>query len=217
MLDLDIQEWKQLLPRSPDLLGYLSGDGRYHLHQWKSFMGCSANRNKRRWGFLFWWLGYKKRSVCMNGERENPLKREEELVHTRTKNIHWTMCTLYILPRLPWPQNLLGENKTKKVLTLKTNCFVSLSLRVFGQFSSSLLLFPQRLGRYVLRPSSGVCRTREPTQNFELCSLLNPRGSPVLFLVQSVKYSCIVTRLQSGLNLQPPDDYFLRSLGNQRL
>ena len=34
-----------------------------------------------------------------------------------------------------------------------------LSLRVFGLLSSSLLLFPQRFGRYVLRPSSGVCRT----------------------------------------------------------
>ena len=32
-----------------------------------------------------------------------------------------------------------------------------LSLRVFGLLSSSLLLFPQRFGRYVLRPSSGVC------------------------------------------------------------
>ena len=33
----------------------------------------------------------------------------------------------------------------------------------------------------------------------------------------SVKYSCIVSRLQSGLNLQPPDDCLLRSLGNQSL
>ena len=33
-----------------------------------------------------------------------------------------------------------------------------LSLRVFGLLSSSLLLFPQRFGRYVPRPSSGVCR-----------------------------------------------------------
>ena len=29
--------------------------------------------------------------------------------------------------------------------------------------------------------------------------------------------SCIVTRLQSGLNLQPPDDCLLRCLGNQSL
>ena len=43
-----------------------------------------------------------------------------------------------------------------------------LSLRVFRLLSSSLLLFPQRFGRYVLWPSSGVCRTREPSRNFEL-------------------------------------------------
>ena len=42
--------------------------------------------------------------------------------------------------------------------------------------SSSLLLFPQRFGRYVLRPSSAVCRTPEPSRNFELRPLLNPRG-----------------------------------------
>ena len=55
-----------------------------------------------------------------------------------------------------------------------------LSLRVFGLLSSSSLLFPQSFGRYVLRPSSGVCRIREPSRNFELHPLLNPRGSPVL-------------------------------------
>ena len=95
-----------------------------------------------------------------------------------------------------------------------------LSLRVFGLLSSSLL-FPQCFGRYVLRPSSGVCRTREPSRNFELRHLLNPQGSPVLIPLaitgSSVKYSCIVTRLQSGLNRQPPDDSHLRSLGNQCL
>ena len=49
-----------------------------------------------------------------------------------------------------------------------------LSLRVFGLLSSSLLLFPQHFGWYVLQPSSGVCRTREPTRNFKLHPLLNP-------------------------------------------
>ena len=62
---------------------------------------------------------------------------------------------------------------------------IFLSLMVFGLLSSSLFLFPRRFGRYVLRPSSGVCRTREPTRNFKLRPLLNPRGSPVLIhLVQ---------------------------------
>ena len=54
-----------------------------------------------------------------------------------------------------------------------------ISLRVFGLLSSSLLLFPQCFGRYVPRPSSGVCRTREPSRNFELLPLLNPRESSV--------------------------------------
>ena len=62
-----------------------------------------------------------------------------------------------------------------------------LSLRVFGLFSSSLLLFPQRFGRYVLRPSSGVCRTREPSRNFELRPLLKPRGSEQATPVVSIK------------------------------
>ena len=51
-----------------------------------------------------------------------------------------------------------------------------LSLRVFGLLSTSLLLFSLRFGRYVLRRSSGVCRIREPSRNFELRPLLNPWG-----------------------------------------
>ena len=35
-------------------------------------------------------------------------------------------------------------------------------IKGFWLLSSSLLLFPQCLGWYVLWPSSGVCRTREP-------------------------------------------------------
>ena len=41
-------------------------------------------------------------------------------------------------------------------------------IKGFGLLSSSLLLFPQRFGRYVLRTSSDVCRTRKPIWNFEL-------------------------------------------------
>ena len=53
-------------------------------------------------------------------------------------------------------------------------------------------LFPQRFGRYVLWPSSGVCRTREPSRNFELRPLLNPWGSPVLIQVSITGYKCWV-------------------------
>ena len=111
--------------------------------------------------------------------------------------------------------NIIPQLKKENVYQL--NSF--LSLRVFGLLSSSLLLFPQRFGRYVLRPSSGVCRTRELSRNFELSPLLNPRVSPVLIplAITGYKYSCIVTRLQSGFNLQPSDYCLLRSLGNQCL
>ena len=51
-----------------------------------------------------------------------------------------------------------------------------LSLSVFGLLPSSLLLFPQCFSHYVLRPSSGFCWTQKPSQNFELCPLLNPWG-----------------------------------------
>ena len=60
----------------------------------------------------------------------------------------------------------------KPVLT----CERFLSWRVFGLLSSSVLLFPQRFGRYVPRPSSCFCRTRKPSRNFELRPLLNPWG-----------------------------------------
>ena len=64
------------------------------------------------------------------------------------------------------------------------NILSFLSLRVFGLLSTSLLLFPQCFGRYVLRPSSGVCRTREPSRNFELRSLLNPQVDVVKSFVK---------------------------------
>ena len=63
-------------------------------------------------------------------------------------------------------------------------------LRVFGLLSSSLFLFPQHFSGYVLWPSSGVCRTREPSRNFELRPLLNPQGSPVLIPLAMTGYKC---------------------------
>ena len=45
----------------------------------------------------------------------------------------------------------------------------SLLLRIFGLLTSSLLLYSQRFGRYVLRPSSGFSyQTRKSIQNLEL-------------------------------------------------
>ena len=64
-----------------------------------------------------------------------------------------------------------------------------LSFSVFELLSSSSLLYSQRFGRCVLRYSSGVsCRTGKSTRNFELCPLLNPRGSLALIPLTITKY-----------------------------
>ena len=67
-----------------------------------------------------------------------------------------------------------------------------LSLRVFGLLSSSLLLFPQRFGWYVLQPFSGICRTRELSRNFKARLLLNSRESPVMIPLAITGYKCKV-------------------------
>ena len=59
-----------------------------------------------------------------------------------------------------------------------------LSLRVFRQLSSSLLLHSQLFGQYVLRPSSGVFIELEPAP------LFNPRGSLVLIPLTITGYKC---------------------------
>ena len=51
-----------------------------------------------------------------------------------------------------------------------------LSLRVFGLLSSSLLLFPQRFSRYILWPSSGVCRTRGTYTELGTTSFIESTG-----------------------------------------
>ena len=62
-----------------------------------------------------------------------------------------------------------------------------LSLRVFGLLSSSLLLFPQRFNRYVLRPSSGVCQTREPSRNSFFCTQLN--SFKFFYLIRIIQFT----------------------------
>ena len=90
---------------------------------------------------------------------------------------------------------------------------------VFRLLSSSLLLFPQRFGRYVLRSFSGVCRTREPSRNFELRPLLNPRG---VACSDSVSYNQVQVLSIPILLLACSEDrtcnlQMIISLGNQRL
>ena len=94
---------------------------------------------------------------------------------------------LSYVPVLYWKATTNTKIHIRAFFFLFTYCIIFfsflllkfLSLRVFRLLSSSLLLLPKRFGRYVLRPS-GVCRTREPSRNFELHPLLNPWGSPVL-------------------------------------
>ena len=99
--------------------------------------------------------------------------------YDKTKNIHavGTPWDIYIYIYIYFCLNFWDEA-----------CWF-LSLRFFGLLFSSLL-FPQRFGQYVLRPSSGVCRTWEPSRNFELRPLLKPRESPVLipFAMTGYKY-----------------------------
>ena len=72
-------------------------------------------------------------------------------------------------------KNAYAANNSKKKNYSETNRKTRfLSLRIFGLLSSSLLLFPQRFGQYVLRRSSGICRTGEPSRNVELRPLMNP-------------------------------------------
>ena len=72
------------------------------------------------------------------------------------------------------------------------------SLRVFGLFSTCLLLFPQRFSWYVLWLSLCVLRTREHTRNFQLRPLLNPWGSPVLIPLVLTGFKCKILQYYSA-------------------
>ena len=85
--------------------------------------------------------------------------------------------------------NDISPRKVGQALLIYQSTY-HLSLRVFELLSSSFLLYPQRFGRYVLRPSSGVCRTREPSWNFELRPLLKARELPVLIALAITGYKC---------------------------
>ena len=71
-------------------------------------------------------------------------------------------------------KQICKQNQNISCLNFSDETGWFLSLGVFGLLSSSLLLFPQHFGRYVLRHSSGVCRTQEPSWNFEPRPPLKP-------------------------------------------
>ena len=126
-------------------------------------------------------------------EKKNP-KIQRSIF--RMDLLHLLLFSILIIPlnySLKRMKRWVSIQKTIKKIYLRYNnllFFLFLSLRVFGLLSSSLLLFPQRFGRYVLRPSSGVCRTKKPSRNFELSPLLNPRGSPGLIPLTITGYKC---------------------------
>ena len=104
------------------------------------------------------------------------------LFHVLNRKLKFTtfQWSQYLQCPFPGLQNILPQNFLKRILKSCLNFWDEawwfLSLRVYGLLSSALWLFPQRFGLYVLWPSSGVCRNREPSRNFELRPLLNPGG-----------------------------------------
>ena len=68
---------------------------------------------------------------------------------------------------------------------------IFLSFRVFGILSSSLLLYSQRFGRCVFRPSADVsCRSQKPTRSFWPRPLFYPLGSLALILLTITGDKC---------------------------
>ena len=102
--------------------------------------------------------------------------------------------------------------------------FTLLKIRVFGLFSSFKLLYLQRFGRCVIRPSSGVLyRTRESTTNFRPNSLFNQVKWIVIIPLIMTGYRCkaIVSipweEYVVGLNLQPLDYFTWKHFLTKRL
>ena len=88
-----------------------------------------------------------------------------------------------------------------------------LSLRVFGLLSSSLLSFPQRFGQYILWPFPDVCSNLGTFTELWTMSFIESMGVASSDSISHNRVQVLsipaVTRLQSGLNLQPPDDCLL--------
>ena len=137
-----------------------------------------------------------------------------------TFSVHQYFSMNNTLHRVPW--TMLWNQKAILSLQLLCPCIhqhkmAIFIIRLFGLLSSSLLY--SHFSWYVLQPSSSIYQTWAPTRNFGPPPLFKQQGSLVLILltITRYKYSCFVTRLQSGLNLQPPDDYLFRRLENQCL
>ena len=73
-------------------------------------------------------------------------------IQSRSHTLKSMYCYNFMTNSLSVPQLSMFKD-----ISFQDEVWWFLSLRIFGLLSSSLLLFPQRFGRYVLRPSSGVC------------------------------------------------------------
>ena len=111
--------------------------------------------------------------------------------------LHWPMIyallrveslAFYVIPRERRINDLPFTSVW--IRNISSKYWIHVPIRFLGLLSLSLLLFPQCFARYVLRPSSGVCRTREPSRNFKLRPLLKPRRSPVLIPLAITGYKC---------------------------
>ena len=98
------------------------------------------------------------------------IQKKEEATFDHVTAVNFVVITFVLLFLAESPLSPLSgfEASNLSCLNFWDEACWFLSLTVFGLLSLSLLLFPQRFGRYVLLPSSGVCRTREHSQNFEL-------------------------------------------------
>ena len=87
-----------------------------------------------------------RRKITLPRLRTNPVSISNSWIEKTLKNRKF----------LEIPQKFKRSQNKNSCLNFWNEAWV-LSLRVFGLLSSSLLLFPQRFGWYILQPSSGVC------------------------------------------------------------
>ena len=150
---------------------------------------------KKDWSFLqsfkyhilLYQIEWRRRNVKKDGNLLDKEQRKKKLVVCGSFFLSIILHKFFIFINLSNSQSIVAlfrchafsfqyvcfERSRGGVVGNMLDCdIIFLSLRVFRLLSSSLLLFPQRFGRYVLRPSSGVCRTQEPTPiTVTLCSL----------------------------------------------
>ena len=105
------------------------------------------------------------------------------------------MTCVWIWKEESWIKIIITYNRRFKKEKNKKLRF--LSLRFFGLLSSSLLLFPQRFGWYVLRPFSGVCRILNTFTRLWLTE--SEQATPVVSIKDVVRSSVKVPEFDKHL------------------